>query len=161
MEAKNPNLEKEDVNPYFELRKQVLELDSNAFTNYLSEHPVYAAIVDMDMGSAVATLVCVADGTTSLYFSNGGGKLGLGQDHEAVKTATLTFLGSVEQILDQFAATEEYPLPTGLKHTVYLVTEKGVLAKSLDPLKADSYPKEMHFLNYLYQNVLMKIGEAA
>jgi hypothetical protein len=39
---------------------------------------VWAALMEIDLGGAVASVVAVADGTTSLYISNGGGVLGTG-----------------------------------------------------------------------------------
>ncbi len=45
---------------------------------------------------AVATLVGVVDGTSSLYFSNGGGFIGAGS-HAAVAEANRTFVARSQQ----------------------------------------------------------------
>jgi hypothetical protein len=40
--------------------------------------PILALLMETGYPEAVATLVAVADGTSSLYFSNGGGFIGVG-----------------------------------------------------------------------------------
>lgn len=146
--------------PYAGLRQQILDLKpSPELKAAMQDHPVYAGIVDMDMGNSIVTLACVADGTTSLYFSTGGGQLGLGQAHEAVRTATTAFLASSEQVLDKMTPTKTFPLPTRKKHIVYLITEDTIYSQELNMNDVNTYPRELQFLNFLYQNVLMRIGE--
>lgn len=130
--------------------------ETDVFRQNLSQSP----IVDMDMGNAVVTLACVADGTTSLYISTGGGQLGLGQAHEAVRAAATAFLFSSEQVFDKLTPTKVYPLPTRKKHIVYLITEENIYTQELDMTQVNTYPRELQFLNFLYQNVITKIGEA-
>lgn len=147
--------------PYSDLRRQILDLKpSPELRNAMDSHLVYAAIVDMDMGNAIISLACVADGTTSLYYSTGGGQIGLGHANEAVRNAARAFLFSSEQVLDKLVPTKVYPLPTNDKHIVYLITEKNVYMHEFEMEKLDTTPREIQFLNFLYQNVLSKIGEA-
>jgi len=158
---KRSSAKSENSNPYSGLRQQILDLKpSPEMRIAMNEHPVYAAIVDMDMGNAVVTLACVADGTTSLYISTGGGQLGLGQAHEAVRAAATAFLFSSEQVLDKLTPTKVYPLPTRKKHIVYLITEENIYTQELDMTQVNTYPRELQFLNFLYQNVINKIREA-
>jgi hypothetical protein len=152
--------ESENLSIYSGLRQQVLDLKpSPELRVAMNGHPVYASIVDMDLGNGIVTLACVADGTTSLYFSSGGGQLGLGQAHEAVRSATTAFLSSSEQVLDKLTPTKVFPLPTHKKHMVYLITEQNIYSQEFDMEKVDTYPRELQFLNFLYQNVISKIGE--
>lgn len=148
--------------PYWCLRQQVLELKPLAelLSGDKNSHPVYASVVDMDMGDTVVSLACAADGTTSLYFSTGGGQIGLGQKYEAVRMATIAFLQSSEQVLDKLTTSKEYPLPTDKKHIVYLVTERAVYKQEFEMDKVETYSRELKFLNFLYQNVLKEIGAA-
>ena len=150
---------KSQENQYDGLRKQILQLEpSLELQGKSQEHPVYAAVVDMDMGKAIVTLACVADGTTSLYFSNGGGQLGLGQADEEIRRASVAFLRSAEQVLNIMEKVDEYPFPQNKKHIVYLVTAEGVYKQELDMSKINDEVREKQFLNFLYQNVLTKIG---
>jgi hypothetical protein len=66
----------------------------------------------MEMGypEATVTLVAVADGATSLYFSSGGGIIG-GGEHDAVRQAALAFLETIDRNLDGLEPSEESPLP--------------------------------------------------
>jgi hypothetical protein len=62
----------------------------------------------LDMGTA--SLVAVADGTTSLYLSTGGGVLGAGA-HQAVRRASEAFLDAAEADLDRLQVVSDAPLP--------------------------------------------------
>ena len=151
---------KTEENLYEGLRQQVLCIkQSQELQEASGAHPIFAAIVDMDMDKTIVSLACIADGTTSLYFSNGGGQLGLGHADEEIRKASLTFLNSAEQVLDIMDKVDEYPLPQNGKHFVYLITSDGVYRQELDMETIDGESKENRFLNFLYQNVLLKIGE--
>lgn len=89
---------KEKEKLYLSLRQQVLDCTPDIFQKPIPT--VYAALIDMDTGRrATASLACIIDGTTSLYYSNGGGMIGIGHRHEAVKNAAISFLRSAEQVL--------------------------------------------------------------
>jgi hypothetical protein len=74
---------------------------------------------------AVVTLVGMVDGTTSLYFSNGGGILGSG-GHAPAAAATRGWLESAEQFKNTMTPTEEFPFPAADRVRFYLVTSGGV-----------------------------------
>ena len=63
---------------YEGLRRQVLDLDPAdvGFAPTAELPDVYALVLELGMGDAVATLVTLLDGTTSLYTSSGGGMIG-------------------------------------------------------------------------------------
>ena len=155
---RSPKNKNQKDNVYGELRRQVLNLTPGDVEGS-SEFPVYAAIVDMDMGRAVATLACVADGTTSLYYSTGGGLIGMGQRYEKVRKATLMFLTQATQVLPSLTKTTEFPLPTEGKHFAYLLTEQGVYTQEIDPNKTDPSSKEAYLLFALSQFVLTTMRE--
>jgi hypothetical protein len=71
---------------------------------------VWAVLMEMGYEKATVSLVAVADGTTSLYFSNGGGIIG-GGEHDPVRAAARWFLETIEQTLDELAPTLELPVP--------------------------------------------------
>lgn len=56
---------------------------------------VWGAVMEFQRPGAAVTLVSLADGTTSLYFSNGGGIIGAG-GHPPVAKATRDFLAVVD-----------------------------------------------------------------
>jgi hypothetical protein len=71
---------------------------------------VWAAMMEMRLEHGYVTVASLADGTTSLYMSSGGGILG-GGEHQAVQVATFSFLGAVEAGLDKLSPVAEPPLP--------------------------------------------------
>ena len=151
--------ETDDNNPYNGLRALALNAEqTQEMTDALEGSPVFAAVVDMDVDWAVATLACFADGTVSLYYSSGGGQMGLGQADEEIRTAAIAFLRSAEQVLGVMEKTDTYPLPQNGKHIVYLKTTDGTYMQTLDMETINGESRELQFLNFLYQNVLAKIG---
>jgi len=97
---------------YGGLRQQVLTFDPR--TVGISEtvaRPVYGFLMEMGFADAVATLVVIADGTVSLYFSNGGCMIGLGED-QAVQKCAGELLAGVGHFLPHSLPTTECPLPT-------------------------------------------------
>lgn len=58
---------------------------------------VWGVLVEIGYPEPVATLVALSDGTTSLYFSNGGGVIGAGE-HAAVRDAASHLLTSLTRI---------------------------------------------------------------
>lgn len=149
----------EESNNYFELRQQILNCKlTPELTKTADKYPVYAAVVDMDLEQAVVSLACVADGTVSLYVSNGTSQLGLGHAHKSVRNAAAAFLCSSGNLLNSLEVAYEYPLPADRMHTVYLVTRHGIYKQDLDMRDVANYPMELKFLNFLYQNLLAEIG---
>jgi hypothetical protein len=83
----------------------------------------------MEMGfpNGTATLFALADGTTSLYYSSGGGVLG-GHGHEAVRRANAAMLAEANGLVARMEPTSTYPLPGAGATTFYVRTDSGVLA---------------------------------
>lgn len=116
---------------YTGLRRQVLDLtpeqlDDEAF----AEAPILALLMETGYPEAVATLVSVVDGATSLYFSNGGGVIGAGE-HPAVADAGRAWLETGRGFLPQLSPiTDPQPPGEGLTQFVAVTREglRGVVA---------------------------------
>src|SRR6266496_5608660 len=71
---------------FLRLRGQLLEVDPAELG--LSPSPrlprIWAMLMEMGLDTGTASLVAVADGTTSLHLSTGGGVIG-GGEHQAVR----------------------------------------------------------------------------
>jgi hypothetical protein len=76
-----------------------------------------------DVGTA--TLVSLVDGTTSLYFSTGGGMLGSG-DYAPIAEASKALVAQAENHLSQLAFTLEFPLPAVGQVRFSCLTYSGV-----------------------------------
>jgi hypothetical protein len=116
-------------NVYAGLRQQILDL--TPATMHLApsvEHPhVYGGLMEMGMGGDIATLAVVADGTTSLYWSTGGGIIGAGF-HEVVKGPSKAFLAALERHVAEFGADSSGTTPTaGMIHLRALTFDRGRL----------------------------------
>jgi hypothetical protein len=70
---------------------------------------VWAALMEWHVKNGVVSLVAVAEGSTSLYFSTGGGILG-GGEHEAVRAENRKLLAFIEKSLEMFVPVDS-PLP--------------------------------------------------
>jgi hypothetical protein len=108
---------------YSGLRQQVLRLTPDQLGNDLADAPILALLMETGYPEAVATLVAVADGTTSLYFSNGGGFIGAGT-HAPVAEASRRWLEAARPFLPQLAAiTDPAPPAKGLTQFVAVLPE--------------------------------------
>jgi hypothetical protein len=123
---------KPEQNPYVGLRQQILTLNPASLRLAPSaEHPhVLGGLMEMGIGGAVATLVVVADGTTSFYFSTGGGIIGAGF-HESVKGPSKAFLAALERHVGELGPDPggETP-PAGIIHLRALTFDRGRLLAS-------------------------------
>jgi hypothetical protein len=88
---------------------------------------VWGVVMETGYPEAVATLVVFGEGTTSLYFSNGGGIIGAGE-HDAVRAAGTILLSSAEEYLDSFTVAAVTPFPGVGQVRFYLRTFKDTLS---------------------------------
>lgn len=110
---------------YLNLRQQALTVDPAAIGFQPSEaNPLRGLLMETGYPEAVATLVVIADGTVSMYFSNGGGIIGAGQ-HEEVRRAGLDLLAAAPAFLAFMEPTREYPLPVKGRVRFYLLAKDG------------------------------------
>jgi hypothetical protein len=103
---------------YNGLRGQILSLDpASVGMSPTPELPqVWGAMLETGYDSGVATLVALADGTTSLYTSTGGGVIG-GGAHAGVVAANRAFLRMIDGALDLFDVESE-PAPPAPRDVV-------------------------------------------
>ena len=71
---------------------------------------VWGALVEIGFDDGSATFVSLADGTTSMYTSGGGGVIGAGA-HEGPAAASRRLLLELQAHLDLFPPAEACPLP--------------------------------------------------
>jgi hypothetical protein len=97
---------------YAGLRQRILELvPEEAGIAPVPELPrVWGLVMDTTYERGGYTLIALADGTTSLYTTTGGGIIG-GGEHDQVVTATLTALRVLEAHLDQLPPAVDDTLP--------------------------------------------------
>ena len=112
---------------YVRLRNQAFLLDPVQIGLKPDQsNPIFGILMETGDKDAVITLSAIGDGSVSLYFSNGGGIIGLGQ-HEGPQKACLSFLSFANQFTSQLRLTKEFPLPQKGYTTFYFLTINGVL----------------------------------
>lgn len=114
---------------YQGLRAQILGLDpAEAGLEPGPGRPVvWGALIDMAYPRGTATLVALADGTTSLYTSTGGGIIS-GGSHQAVGAATRSFLADLERHLSLLQPDPDAALPAAGRVIIRALTYTGRLA---------------------------------
>jgi hypothetical protein len=90
------------------------------------EAPAWGVLMETGYDSATVTLLALSDGTTSLYFSNGGGVIG-GQAHEAVRQANRAFLSQTNHSLQHLRLGDLFPIPEPAHTVFYVLTDSGIL----------------------------------
>ncbi len=104
---------------FLRLRGQLLEVDPAelGFSPSPRLPRIWATLMEMGLDTGTASLVAVADGTTSLYLSTGGGVIG-GGEHQAVRRVSEAFLDTAEAHLDRLQPISKAPLPQTGAHSV-------------------------------------------
>ena len=102
----------EPAQVYLQLRGRILKLNPSEVDLVPSKAAPHVWGVLMETGYQVgsATLVSLADGTTSLYYSTGGGMLGSGE-FLPVAEASKSLVAQAEDHLQQVSLSNEFPLP--------------------------------------------------
>ena len=114
-------------NVYADLRRQALGIrPEDLGMTAGSAPPVHGVLMDMGFATGVATLVCMGDGTVSLYNSGGGGVIGAGQ-HKAVSDVAMMMLAFAEQFVSSCEPAQAYPVPGAGQIHFWLLTAGGVM----------------------------------
>jgi hypothetical protein len=123
--------EKKPDNPYSALRQQALDAaPSMVDADWFPGEP-FGILMETGYQKAIVTLVSLADGTTSLYFSNGGGVIGAGR-YESISGASKRFVGAARAYVNEFEHTSVYPSPEIGEVRFYVLTNLGVLTYRAD-----------------------------
>ncbi len=110
-----------------ELRLKVLNLNPKDIGIRKDEfpYPVYAVVMETGFADGSFTLASVAEGSTSLYFSNGGGIIGSGL-HQSVRDASEYFLSGAQFLYQEAKIVTDFPRPAAGVVSFYFVTFDGV-----------------------------------
>lgn len=85
---------------------------------------VYGIVMELGYDRAIATIVSLIDGTTSMYISSGGGTIGSGE-HAPVAEATRAMVAMGQVLVGQTEPTTEFPLPAAGRVRLQLLTVGG------------------------------------
>ena len=107
---------------YTKLRSQALGVTAEIVG---STEEVFGVLMETGYPEAVVTLVALADGTASLYFSNGGGVIGAGQ-HAGPAVAARSLIAFAAHNVKRLDPTSETPLPKAGCTRFYMLTRHGI-----------------------------------
>ena len=96
------------------------------------KYQVYAALVDIagDPGQSMS-IALRFDGSSSIYYSSGGGKLALSDSNEKLRSIVREFLLRSCQIVPDMQQTSVFPLPGPNETAVYLKCGEGVFTMTI------------------------------
>lgn len=114
---------------YAALRGQVLGLTADQLGPEFADAPLLGLLMEWVQEPATVTLVAVTDGTTSLYFSTGGGIIGAGQ-HESVAQASHAWLEAGSEHLGDLHPVADPQLPSGGETQFVAVAAGGLRSAS-------------------------------
>jgi len=117
---------------------------------------VWGILMDTRYPEAAVTLMSLADGTTSLYFSNGGGMIG-GGEHAAVAQSTKSFIATAEKYYKKMNLTESFPLPAIDSVTFYVLTFSSVFTFEVNENKLGNGKHGLSPLFYSGQEVIAQL----
>jgi len=126
-------------------------------------HPVFGLVMETGFHEGSFTLSALADGNTSLSFSNGGGITGTGEQ-EGVREASGYLLTEAQRIYDKAEKVISFSKPDTGKVTFYFMTFDGVLSYSTKEDVLENKKDEFSYLFFAAHNVIMalrKIDENA
>jgi len=110
-----------------ELRSMVLNLNPAdiGINTENFPHPVYAVVMETGFPEGSFTLSALADGSTSLYYNNGGGIIG-GGEHDNVREATGYFLSGAQHFYKEGQKVTSFPRPKAGNVIFYFISFDGV-----------------------------------
>ena len=118
------------ANAFAGLRSMALEGTRANFGLPPGDNPTQPFVVVADWGEeqGATTIVAVADGSASVYASNGGGSIGGGQAHPSIHDAAMRAVELAAAVLPQMKRASSFPVAGRGQVTFYAVTDAGVFA---------------------------------
>jgi hypothetical protein len=141
---------------YMDLRSRALSITQAELGELPEATPVFGVVMDTRYPEAVATLVALADGTTSLYFSNGGGMIG-GGEHPRVAAATRRLVDVAARFLGVLSPASDFPLPQQGTTQLIAVTAGGNSSATAPEEELGAGEHELSELFYAAQDVLTEL----
>jgi len=145
-----------------EMRSMVLNLSPEEIgvTKENYPHEVFGIIMETGYDEGSFTLVALADNTTSLYFSSGGGILGAGF-HEEVQKASAMLLSGANHFRAQTKPTSDFPLPEKGEVFFYLLGFDGITTYTAKEIELGENRDPLSKLFHVSHLVIAKVKESS
>jgi hypothetical protein len=145
-----------------EMRAQVLALkpDDIGITKATYPRDVWGLLMETGVPEGGAfSLVALADGTTSLYFSTGGGVIGAGQ-HERVRSTSHDLLAKANEFHKLAKPASAHPLPGPGQVIFYFLSYSGVLSYSAPEVSLGEGKDRLSALFLAGHHVISEVRQA-
>jgi hypothetical protein len=120
---------------------------------------VWGVVMETGFPEGVATLVSLADGTTSLYLEGGGGLIG-GGGNKDISGATKALVLDAEKYYERLTQTTSFPLPAIDNVRFFILTFSGVY--TIEALEEDLGEERHHLSPFFFKchDVITSIRES-
>ncbi|HUJ24723.1 MAG TPA: hypothetical protein VLW85_01810 [Myxococcales bacterium] len=142
--------------PFPQLRARVLYLDPASLRIHRTPSGLFGLVTEMGFDEGVATLVAIADGTVSVYFSNGGGVIGVGSQL-GPRRAAEALLDEAPRFMSRAAPAKEFPLPESERVRFWFLTFDGVLGAEAETAALEENRSGLSRLYSLAQELLTEV----
>ncbi len=90
----------------------------------LKDNDAFAIFMESGYPEAIMSLRCIGDGSISLYFSNGGGMIGIGE-HQAARAEGFKLIEMAKDYINKGKIVEAISLPKNGETYFYIRTKLG------------------------------------
>jgi len=114
---------------------------------------VWGVMMELGYPDLVVSLAVLADGSCSVYLTDGTGVIGCGLYSE-VRQSAANMLGIAQRMLPHCRITQQFPLPVASRTRFYLLTGEGVFSTEASRLTLDEGAVDIAELYYAGHNVI-------
>jgi len=114
---------------------------------------VWGVMMELGYRDLAVSLVVLADGSCSVYLTDGTGAVGCGLYSE-VRQMSSNMLGVAQRMIPHCQHTNQFPLPSESNARFYLLTGEGVLTTEVSRLELDDGAVDVAELYYAGHNVI-------
>jgi hypothetical protein len=114
---------------------------------------VWGVMMELGYPEVVVSLTVLADGSCSVYLSDGNGAVGCGLYSE-VRQTVANMLGIAQRMIPQCETATDYPLPANSQVRFYLFTGQGILTAAHSRHDMDEGATELAELYYAGHSVI-------
>jgi len=156
--AKGPSRRDKSAHACLCLRGQLMKLNPDAagVRDFVGGNQVWGVVMETGIPENTVTLVALADGTTSLYFSSGEGVIG-GAGHETVRKAALRMSRIADSVAPSCSPATEFPFPVQGHTSFYILTKNGKVTASAPEKDLGELNHPMSLLFYAGQDVITQL----
>ncbi|OGV37181.1 MAG: hypothetical protein A2X48_04945 [Lentisphaerae bacterium GWF2_49_21] len=140
------------------MRNQILTMDPTqaGIQDFVGTNQVWGVVMETGFPEATVTLVALADGAASLYFSSGGGIIG-GGGHETVRKASVQMSQLADKFVSSCSPATEFPFPKQGETVFYILTKKGKVTAKAKENELGEKKHQLSPLFYAGQDVITQL----